>query len=227
MGKRSLQSSKRWACGWLVGVALLFGAFPAAAQLDVPEPVRFPGQVVLDTRGIFTLGAADAEALAARTALVQARLNEVLARRSDPPVAAKALGGNWQVLLGDALLVTITAADTAKHNTSARALAQEWAASLRQVLQDKQALAVHREFNSAPEWISYGKFGYVRTGERRTETGGLVSSGYIFKRNAIFLGSREVEPEQVYLREADGSFAVYEKLRSPRSTPPALESTPN
>ncbi|AGY58434.1 hypothetical protein [Gloeobacter kilaueensis] len=207
----------------LAPAIVLLTSLSAHAQLDVPELVKYPGQIVLDTRGIFTLSGSDPEALAERTALVQARLNKTLSTDSPEVKAVKVTGNgsSWQVLLGGQLLATVTAADMARHNSTARALAEEWAASLREVLKDDKALATHREFNSSPDWVSYNDLSYLRTDRTRTETSSFRSSGYIFKRNLIFLDSRRKRPEQVYLRDADGSYTIYERLRDPQSPPRA------
>lgn len=197
-------------------VSLTLVAGPTCAQLDQAEPEKYPGQIVLDTRGLFTLAAPNSQALDGRTALVQARLNRILL---EEPLTPLVQAENGLVLLGKQLLVTVTADDVAKHNTSAPALARSWAASILRALHDGQALATHLEFNSAPDWVSYHGFGYYRTRRYRNQSVGLKSTGYTFKRNLIFVSGPAVEPERVFLREADGNYVVYLRVTAPRSTP--------
>lgn len=215
---------RRQLAGLMTGLGLLLACvLPLAAQLDYAEKVTSPGQVVIDSRGIFTLGGISEQDLAARTALVQSRLNRILSAQAtaEPVVSTGRVSAGWTLKLNDQLLVTLTPQDTGKHNTSAQALAEEWAASLRTVLKDRTLLATHLEFNSAPEWVSLNGLGYVRTDKQLASDLKPASSGYLFRRNLIFVAGDSRPPEQVYLRAWNGGYVVYDRLRDPLT-----ESTP-
>lgn len=190
---------------------------PVTAQRLDSEPVPIQGQIVLDSRGIFSLGASDPETLAARTALVQARLNRVLANYpGDLIVTTRQLAAGWVLLINDQQIVTITAQDTKRHNTSAQALGAEWATSLKNILQDQAALNEQRKFNILPETVVLKSYGYGRTNRLVTaDAFKIVTTGQVSFRNQIFTATTDPIPREVYLRSAEGDWMVYELLSNP------------
>ncbi len=201
-------------------LTLLVSMAPLYAQFDDAYKIQSPGQIVIDSKGVFTLYDPDAEALAERSALVQARLNALL---QGQPAAQIRVGGKpslWQVLLNNQTLVTVTAYDAQKHRSSPQALAEQWAASLRRVLQDKPALKMHLTYNVQPELVLLKEISYSRSEQRLTAVEGLKSSGYTYRRIRMFVNTPDPTPEQVFVRDADGSYVVYNRLRAPQETKP-------
>jgi len=205
----------------VVGLMLSLLTPPGQAQEADSEPVAVPGQVVLDRKGAFTLGGPNSQVQAERSAWVQARLNQALAQPKEPTVRTGKTSQGWVLLVNESLVVTITDADTKFHNTSAPALVQEWAKRLQDLLQDSSTLTKHRNFNIKPETVTLRAYGYQRTERRINEVpANLITTGQTSFRNQLFTASSDPVPKEIYLRDADGSWVVYEQLLAPQQVAP-------
>jgi hypothetical protein len=211
---------------WMV-VLVCFLAQPIQAQQFKAEKVTSPGQIAIATHGIFTIYDPNPETLDERAALVQAKLNYLLSTRPTPQIRVGGRPGGYLVLLDNQQLVAVTANDVHFHNTSEKALAESWANSLRQQLQDKVLLKKHLTTNLRPAAIYYGDRTYDRSETRLSTVPGLKSTGYAQFRKLIFVDTSQLPPAQVYLRAASGEYIVYELHRSPSETlPEQRESVP-
>jgi hypothetical protein len=199
---------------WMV-VLSCFLAQPLQAQQFKAEKVTSPGQIAIATHGIFTIYDPNPEILDERAALIQARLNYLLSTRLTPQIKVGGRSGGYMVLMDNQQLVAVTANDAHFHNTSEKALAESWANSLRQQLQDKVLLKKHLDTNLRPASIYYGERAYDRSETSLPSVTGLKSTGYAQFRRLIFVDASPSPPTQVYLRTASGEYIVYELHRAP------------
>jgi hypothetical protein len=190
-------------------------AGPLAAQQFEAEKVTTPGQIAIATRGVFTIHDPDPEALDERAALVQARLNFLLSTRESPQIRVGGRPGAYVVLVDNQQLVSVTPADARFHNTSAKALAESWAANLRRTIQDSALLQKHLSTNVRPAYVYYGGQTYTRSERSLPTVAGLKSTGYAQFRKLLFVDASPAPPEQIYLRDADGNYVIYERYRAP------------
>ncbi len=125
---------------WLI---LLLSFFPLAPKgypqtgfLKVQPTVKgatlfLNGKVVLRLRN-----PEDPHQAVRRAYLIAGRLQHFLDRGVKPEaVSYRKINGQWMILIGDYLLLTITAQDVQKGNTTPEALAQQWASNLKEALQ--------------------------------------------------------------------------------------------
>jgi hypothetical protein len=200
--------------GWVVAL-ICFLAQPLQAQQFKAEKVSSPGQIAIATHGIFTIYDPNPETLDERAALVQARLNYLLSTRPTSQIRVGGRPGGYVVLMDNQQLVAVTANDAHFHNTSEKALAESWANSLRQQLQDKVLLKKHLDTNLRPASIYYDDRAYDRSETSLPTVTGLKSTGYAQFRRLIFVDASSSSPTQVYLRTASGDYIVYDLHRAP------------
>jgi small conductance mechanosensitive channel len=122
-------------CAWLL-LALLGPAPLALAQTADEASVRLNGVPVIQVTGT------EAEPAAVRAARVERRLERVASRpdlAGTPTVLPGPSADSRIIQLGDALLVTVTAADAEEQLRTVDALAHEWAAVLGVALEQARA----------------------------------------------------------------------------------------
>ena len=114
-------------------MVLLIGAGPAWAQAATAG-------VRLDGRELLRLSAESEVAAVARARRVEGRLQTLSRRDGALPPARVGTGpaGEFIVTVGDAPVVTVTAADAEDNLTTAPVLARQWAQSIDRALQDAQ-----------------------------------------------------------------------------------------
>jgi hypothetical protein len=209
-----MRKANSFSLGW---VALLscFLAQPLQAQQFKAEKVTSPGQIAIATHGVFTIYEPNPETLDERAALIQARLNYLLSTRPTSQIRVGGRPGGYVVLMDNQQLVAVTGNDAHFHNTSEKALAESWANSLRQQLQDKVLLKKHLDNNLRPASIYYGERAYDRSETSLATVTGLKSTGYAQFRKLIFVDASSSPPTQVYLRAASGEYTVYDLHRAP------------
>jgi hypothetical protein len=209
-----LRRASSFCIGWMV-VLSYFLSQPVQAQQFKAEKVTSPGQIAIATHGVFTIYDPNPEILDERAALIQAKLNYLLSTRPIPQIGVGGRPRGYVVLIDNQQLVAVTANDAHFHNTSEKALAESWANSLRQQLQDQVLLKKHLDTNLRPASIYYGDRAYNRSETSLPTVTGLKSTGYAQFRKLIFVDASPLPPAQIYLRAASGEYIVYELHRAP------------
>lgn len=119
--------------------------FPQTGFLKVQPTVKgatlfLNGKVVLRLRN-----PEDPHQAIQRAHLIAGRLQYFLDRGVKPEaVSYRKMNGQWMILIGDYLLLTITAPDVQKGNTTPEALARQWAGNLKEALQTPALLTEPR-----------------------------------------------------------------------------------